>query len=373
MRSRTGFAALLLIGLAMPSYAYRMSVWIPPWDRNALTSTQTNAGRLDESNPVWYTITADGNVAKLDNAENASLRAAMTGTDIIPTIQNYINGGWDGQAVANIISTAEGREHHAETLTRLVVQNAYDGIDLDYESVPGSARADFSTFVALLADKLHAARKQLSVTVHAKTDDKSTRKGPASQDYRAIGAVADTVKLMVYSYSWSTSPAGPIAPIEWLERVVAFATSQIPARKVIVGLPWYGYDWLGTSGTSVVYSQAVATAQRNGVAIGYDVNGEATYSYNGRTVYFQDATSYSRKVDAVLAKHPGIGGFAAWRAGAEDPAIWTRVKALRGGSTTSPALPAPQPPPPVVAPQPKPQPPVVVEPPQATKRRSIRR
>jgi spore germination protein len=372
MRFRAGFAAVLLIGLAVPSYAYRMSVWIPPWDRNALTSTQANAGRLDESNPVWYTITADGSVAKLDNAENSSLRAAMTGTDIIPTIQNYINGAWAGQAVADIIATAEGRERHAENLTRLVVQNAYDGIDLDYESVPGTARGDFSTFVALLAEKLHGARKQLSVTVHAKTSDSSTRNGPASQDYRAIGAAADTVKLMVYSYSWGSSAAGPIAPIEWLEKCVAFAASQIPARKIIVGLPWYGYDWLGTRGTSVVYSEAVATAQRNGVAIGHDVNGEATYSYSGRTVYFQDATSYSRKVAAVLAKHPGIGGFAAWRAGAEDPAIWSRVQSLRGGSPTSPALPAPQPPP-VVTPQPKPQPQPQPAPPPDGKRRSVRR
>jgi spore germination protein len=343
MRFRAGSAALFLIVLAAPSYAYRMSVWIPAWASNALTSTQANAGRLDESNPVWYTITAAGDVAKLPNAENASLRAAMTGTDIIPTIQNYIDGAWAGQAVAGLISTGEGRERHAEALTRLAVQNAYDGIDLDYEAMPGSSRADFSTFVALLADKLHAVRKQLSVTVHAKTSDSSTRNGPASQDYRAIGAAADTVKLMVYSYSWGSSAAGPIAPIDWLEKCVAFATSQIPARKIIVGLPWYGYDWLGTKGTSVIYTEAMATAQRNGVAIGHDVNGEATYSYSGRTVYFQDAASYSRKVDAVLAKHPGIGGFAAWRAGAEDPAIWTRVASLRGGSTTSPALPAPQP------------------------------
>ncbi len=321
-----------------------MSVWIPGWDGGAVTSMQTNAGRLDETNPVWYTLTPEGAIIKTYSVNAAGLRAALTGTTLVPTITNFVNNRWDGDLIARLVSTDVAREQHAEALAQLVVQNVFDGIDLDYESIPGTARANYSAFVALLAQKLHSARKVLSVTVHAKTSDSSTRNGPAGQDWRAIGAAADSVKLMVYSYHWATSDAGPITPIDWLENVVKFAASTIPAQKIIVGLPWYGYDWVGKQGTSVVYEEAMATARRNGVAIARDVNGEATYSYSGRTVFFQDAESFSRKVDAVIRKVPNIGGFAAWRAGAEDPAVWTRVGSLRGSSTTSPSLPAPPPP-----------------------------
>ena len=341
---RTRILALAFLLLGGNAFAYRMSVWIPAWDNLGLHSMQTNAGKVGESNPVWYLLAADGSITKAWNAEQPSLRAAMTGTDIIPTIQNYINGRFDGDAVASVISTPQLREAHAEALTQLVVTNAFAGIDLDYESVPATSRANFSQFVQLLAQKLHGARKQLSVTVHPKTSDSTTRNGPGSQDYAAIGAHADSVKIMAYNFSWSTSPAGPITPLAWLDSVVTYAESVIPSQKIFVGLPWYGYDWIASSGKSLLYTEAVALAQQNGATIHRDpASGEAVFNYAGRTVYFQDAIAYATKVDAVIAKHPRIGGFAHWRAGGEDPAIWAKVQLLSGSGTTSPVEPVPEP------------------------------
>lgn len=75
-------------------------------------------------------------------------------------------------------------------------------------------------------------------------------------------------------------------------------------------------------------------AQVAGATVSRDVNGEQTYTYSSHTVFFQDATSYRRKVDAVLAANPAVGGFAHWRVGAEDPATWEIVGTVqRTGST----------------------------------------
>jgi hypothetical protein len=53
-------------------------------------------------------------------------------------------------------------------------------------------------------------------------------------------------------------------------------------------------------------------------------------------VFFQDATSYQKKVDVIMQKHPAIGGFAHWRGGNEDPATWDVIRGLAdGGSGTS--------------------------------------
>jgi hypothetical protein len=53
--NRIASIAAVLLALAAPSFAaYKTSVWIPPWDANALTSIQANAGSITESNPVWY-------------------------------------------------------------------------------------------------------------------------------------------------------------------------------------------------------------------------------------------------------------------------------------------------------------------------------
>src|SRR2546423_5812210 len=235
--------------VAAPLFAqYRITNWIPGWDVNALTSTQLHAGSMTESNPVWYEINSDGTLAKSSTStEDPPWRAAMTGTQILPTIQNAVNGSFNASVAQNAIAAAN-RDAHAENIRQLVINQAYDGIDIDYESLPLSSRADFTAFVTTLASKLHAGGKKLSVTVYAKSSDSETWNGPGAQDYAAIGQLADWVKLMIYDYSWSTSPPGPISPLSWIDSVVTYAQTQIAAQKIIAGLPWYGYDWVGSAG-----------------------------------------------------------------------------------------------------------------------------
>jgi spore germination protein len=325
------FFAAVLFAITPAAFAYRISAWIPPWDSNALTSIQANGGAITESNPVWYSLNADGSIAKNWNAENSAWRAAMTGSQIIPTLQNLVNRQFDGATTASLLSTAQSRESHASAITQLVVANTFDGIDIDYEGVPTASRANFTAFLTTLSRKLHAANKKLSVAVLPKTSDSQNWDGRGSQDWNAIGQVADSVKIMAYDHSWPTSPAGPITPLDWLDKVASYATSTIPAAKVMIGLPWYGYDWVGTSGKNVTYASAMQTAQTNGATITHDVDGEATFTYSGHTVFFQDASSYQKKIDVLTQKHPTIGGFAHWAVGVEDPGVWPIIRSSSRG------------------------------------------
>lgn len=341
MKIRVAVLAIVLSAVAAAdSFAYKIAVWIPPWNSKALTSIQNNASAIQESNPVWYSLNADGSIAKNWNAENATWRAAMSGTELIPTIQNVVGGKFDASVVVNLISTADGRERHAEAIAQLVSVNAFHGIDVDYERIPTSARANFTAFIARLSEKLHATGKKLSVTVYAKTSDQQNWDGPGSQDWSALGQLADTIKIMAYDYSWSTSAAGPIAPLGWIDSVTGYATSVIPAAKVIVGMPFYGYDWVGTSGRGIDYAQAMETAKANNATITRDANFEPTYTYSNHTVFFQDATSYAKKIEILKQKYPNVGGFAHWAAGQEDPEIWNVIRGGTPNSGTSPGTPA---------------------------------
>ncbi len=307
---------VLVFAVASPAYAYRISAWIPSWDSSAPAIMGMHARDLHESNPGWLYANADGTV-KITGMDER-LRSALTGTQLLPTIKNYVNGSFDGAMVGTIVNSDALREKHADAIVQVVVQNGFDGVDVDYERISSAAKAGYTTFIQLLAAKLHASNKKLSVTVPASS---------SALDWSAIGAVADSVKIMAYDYHWSTSAAGAIAPLDWLDKVASDA-ERLLGQKAMIALPWYGYDWLGTSGVGVTYAQAISKAQSAGIAIERDANGEATYTYDGRTVYFQDAESYRRKVWSILAKYAGIGGFAHWRVGAEDPAIWDVVSQL---------------------------------------------
>ena len=152
---------------------------------------------------------------------------------------------------------------------------------------------------------------------------------------RSVGA-ADQVRIMTYEYSWSTSPPGPIAPVTWVNDVVAYATSQIPPAKILQGIPFYGYDWVGQRGTDLVWTQAMDLASHFGVPVMWDsasaspwfeyVSGSARH-----TVWFENGSSVGAKLDVTRVRD--VGGIAVWRLGGEDPANWSAVRAQFGGTT----------------------------------------
>jgi spore germination protein YaaH len=338
---RTAAVAAFVLISASSAFAYKQSAWIPPWNAEALKSIQLNAGALSESNPVWYSWNANGTILKNWNAENPTWRAAMTGTLLLPTIQNVVNDSFDGAAAATVLATPASREASASEIAALVNNQSFDGIDIDYERVPTSSRANFTDFLGTLGQRLRVSGKKLSVTVYAKASDSENWNGPGAEDWQAIGQIADSVKIMAYDYSYLGSAAGPIAPLGWLDSVATYAEKTIPSSKIIMALPWYGYDWSSVSPTrSLSYAAAIQFAQTNGATISHDVNGEATFSFGTHTVFFIDAASYSQKVALLKQKHPSIGGFGAWSLGVEDPAIWSIIR----GSDSSGGTPPPTPP-----------------------------
>lgn len=90
MRLRIFAFAALLMAMSVSSFAYRTSVWIAPWEESSLTSIQINGAHISESNPVWYSMGEDGSIVKNWNAENPTWRAAMVGSEILPTIQKSL-------------------------------------------------------------------------------------------------------------------------------------------------------------------------------------------------------------------------------------------------------------------------------------------
>ena len=49
---------------------------------------------------------------------------------------------------------------------------------------------------------------------------------------------------MAYDYSTASSDPGPIAPLEWVDRLVAGTSAAAgDPSKLVLGIPLYGYNW----------------------------------------------------------------------------------------------------------------------------------
>lgn len=318
---------------------------VPYWNLGPGTSSVgDHAGLVDEVSPWTYGIGPDGTVVStVPPDEEATARAALerlraTGRPLVPSVSNMVDGQWSTAAVGSVIHDPARTDRHVRALTELAVDQGYAGLDLDYEELRAGDRAAFTAFVTALAGSLHGAGKRLSVALFAKTDDAGDDERNLAQDYPAIGAVVDEVRLMTYDYHWETSGPGPVAPVDWVRDVLAYATTVIPREKILVGLTMSGYDWVGRRARPITVEQATALADDrspDGVRVD-DTSASPWFRYSdddGRAheVWFEDADSITAK--RAAAREAGVGGVFLWMFGPPDDAIWDRLGAPAAAPT----------------------------------------
>ena len=348
--------------------------WIPYYSiKTSLPAALNNSDLINEVMPFWYTLKYDGKnksafVSDLYAPANPSVPIATplaalrgAGFKIIPTITD----GMDKLVLSNLLSTPANRTKTAKTIYDFVAINNYDGIDLDFEGfafVDGNSTwaktAPFwVAFVKELSALLHANNKLLSVSTPYNFNPSEKQKGYTVYAWPQIAAHIDRLRIMTYDYS--VAKVGPIGPISWTEKTVAYATSIMPASKVYLGLAGYGRDWVtkvdgvcpapflnaikvGAKAATFVMRDATALAANYKVTPIFDEKfGEATFTYTKayegntadgrstictatRTAWYQNAQSYKLRADLV-AKYK-LGGLTAWTLGMEEPLAMEAIR-----------------------------------------------
>lgn len=303
------------------------------WDKiRGLKSIQDNKDIFTEVSPWAYTITGGADII-IDPKGGASIVddntiAYLKGLKkpVIPTIHNLIDGIWNGQLVHDLIADSSSSNKLVDNIVSLVISKGYDGIDINFENLMAEDRDTFSAFIAKLAGKLHGKDKLLAVDVYGKTYEPGFWSGPQAHDYKALGVSVDELRIFAYDYSPST--IGPITPYTWLEQVVAFAVTQVPREKLIIGIPLYGYEWNNKNTEdkkTLTWIDATNIASTNNASIKWDKSENApNFSYDDKTVWFENSESTGRKLNLVNTYN--IGGIQLWRLGGEDPQTYKVLK-----------------------------------------------
>lgn len=198
----------------------------------------------------------------------------------------------------------------------------YDGVQIDFELIPARDRKHFITFLGDLRYSLKG--KYFSVCVPARFKLLSEDIYP----YAEIAKYSDRVFVMAYDEHWSTSKPGPVASVDWCEKIFKYAKEAIPERKLIMGIPFYGRTWASETTASAWYfsgSNRIMT-EHDVETVEYE-NDIPKFTYNANvqvTGYFNDASS-------VLAfcrmyQEKGLKKMGFWRIGQEDPEVWNWIE-----------------------------------------------
>lgn len=310
---------------------YLVSGWLPYWARtqgDAMIDAYTGIG-LDEVNLFGIGLRADGTLVKASGIEDPARIALIRakGGEVIPTIYDV----QDSAALGAVLADSTKRARAIQSMLDLLDQGGYDGLDLDFEHAKSSNRDEFTRFVADIGREVKARNKVFSVTVPGKRADLPSWGG---YDYAALGRAADRFKLMTYGYSgtWTAYPGGPIAPTDWIEKVLDYTVTVVPREKIYVGIPFYGYDWPsdGSQIRSVTYLRSQSLLATTGAQVRYDpARGESTFTYreNGvdHTVWFSDERSVAAK--AELVRRYRLKGLSIWALGYGEAPVWDAIRA----------------------------------------------
>ena len=230
-------------------------------------------------------------------------------------------GGFSSQIAHAILTDRTAQDTFLDNTEALLRQGGWYGVNLDFEYVYPFDRESYNQFLGRLTQRLHWLGYIVVTALAPKLSEDQQGLLYSAHDYAAHGQLADYVVLMTYEWGYTKGPAMAVAPVNMVRRVLDYAADVIPAGKILLGVPNYGYDWTlpfvqGTSARSLTNVEAAALAGRMGAAIQFDETAQSPFfRYTGadgrqHEVWFEDARSL--RVKYTLVNEYGLAGVSFW-------------------------------------------------------------
>lgn len=317
-----------------PGDGFWVSGYYVDYDRSSLEAVKLNAGHMDQVVVFGYGFDQEGNAIGLDQT---LVKGITSQQKRILLFGNLANGAFDSDTAHAILTNKAVQDRAILSILEKSEALGVAGVQIDFENIPDGDRDAYTAFLRRLKEVLSSRNMTLSIAAAAKTRDTTTGWGGAT-DYAAIGQIVDQFYIMAYDEHWRGGEPGPVASLGWVEKVIRYATGVMPAQKIVLGVPFYGYEWTadatkGTKTNKAFGSGAMARRMEQfGAKVIWDpVAGEnkATFTNDDgeRIAWYPDQRSLDAKLR--LAYQYNLKGIAIWRVGFEPDDWWHRLGAFR--------------------------------------------
>ncbi|WEG11328.1 glycoside hydrolase family 18 protein [Pullulanibacillus sp. KACC 23026] len=309
--------------------------FIEPFVSDAVEHFQEAAEGLTYLTVFSYHVDEKG---ALTPPDDAALLAAIKQTNVQPlmAITNLKESQFDKDVGAKVLNSRSVQDTLIQNVLTVLRSKGYRGVNVDFEYLGSDLREAYNRFIKRLADRLHQEGYIISSSLAPKTSGQQVGAWYESHDYQFHGKVCDFVVLMTYEWGWSGGPPMPVSPITEVEKVLNYALSVMPARRIVMSVPLYGYDWTlpyqkgGEFAKALRERQAVALAAKYNTAISFDPKEASPYfrytDENGKQhiVYFPDL----RMMEAMFAlcDRLNLSGISFWNLAFQYPAVWPFIR-----------------------------------------------
>ncbi|SEB84323.1 Glycosyl hydrolases family 18 [Tenacibaculum sp. MAR_2009_124] len=244
------------------------------------------------------------------------------------------------------LKNSSAQENLIQNVIDLLDFRNADGINIDFEEVSSNSKSEFNDFIVKISEKLKLKNPKYMVSLCLYAEDWHD-----VFDIPKINNSIDFYTLMAYDYYGSFSKvAGPVSPLKTskefgngMEYSVNYYLSKgVKPDKLIVGVPYYGAEWLTTTKTipskvsKFIANPPYRIIKSNYIdglnaPIQFNTNSESTYiTLNENSAYkelwFEDVKSLSLKYNWIKEKQ--LAGAGIWALGYDHgyPELWNLLK-----------------------------------------------
>ena len=298
-------------------------------DPYSYASLQEHAGQITHLCPEWMTVVDGMGDLQIDADSRLSKLTANKGIALMPLLTNLVGDTWQPEAVENLAHGPADRQDRFVQNVLGVLRNAKAaGAVVDWEQIDPAYKKDVTKFINKFADALHDDNKELWLCVQ-----------PGQElDYVDVDALADNVDrfiAMLVDETSDTDPPGPLASRSWFEGWVHVLLEGSETKQWIIAIGSYGCDWTigGKKAELISFSEAMSRANDAEIK-SVEVTGPSYSPFfyfqdedKEHAVWFLDAVTFLNQLRDV--RDEKAGGFALYRLGSEDPAIWDALNVPR--------------------------------------------
>src|SRR5438477_9442252 len=298
-------------------------------DPYSYASLEQHAGQITHLCPEWMTVINGLGDLQIDGDTRLSKLTANKGIALLPLLTNLVGDTWEPEAIENLAHGPAQRQDRFIQRVLSVLRNAKAaGVVVDWQQVDPAYKKDITGFIDKFADALHDDNKELWLCVQPNQELDYI-------DFEALSDNVDRFVAMLFDETSDTDPPGPLASRSWFEGWIRVLLQDSDTKQWIIAIGSYGYDWTigGKKAELISFSEAMSRANDAEIDSA-EVEGPSFSPYfyfqdedKEHAVWFLDAVTFLNQLREV--RDQKAGGFAVYRLGSEDPAIWDALSVPR--------------------------------------------
>ena len=291
---------------------------------SSIGSVLTQIKGVDVISPTWFAVTGtSGEITDLASLDYVNACHGR-GIQVWGLVDDFTNESLD---IGATLSVTSSRDNLVNNIVAKAIAYSLDGINIDFEKIPGSAADGYIQFIRELSIKCENNDLVLSV------DNYPPREYSMYYNRSEQAKYADYVIVMAYDEHYSTSEeAGSNSSLPYVEDAVEQTLSEVPKEQLVLALPFYMREFI--TGSEGITSKAFGMKELNSYIQNHglepqwlDDMGQNYTEFKDdeglHQLWIEDSTSLARKL--TIAKDEELAGVAFWKEGFEDTTIWDVV------------------------------------------------